>query len=151
MSSSVHADIITRIIVRGEPMKVAALAAGCHRSEWSIRQAIKQLIDEGELVTTTEGRVTLATATKEKAAKAKKDTEAAAPRSGPRAHTVEFDESVLKAIGTGKNGKTKTELAAATGQSESLVYGALHRLKSAGKVQKNTVEGSRTPTWSRAG
>lgn len=151
MSIETETEVITRLAMRG-PLKTTALAAGCHRHVETIRRVVKKLIEDGEVVRTPEGRIRLnmATATKEKATKAAKDKTEAAPRGGPRAHTQELDEKVLKAIGTGKTGKTKAELAEAVASTESLVYGALHRLKKAGKVVINRVEGSRTPTYTRA-
>jgi predicted transcriptional regulator len=152
VSITIETEVITRLAMRG-PLKQTALAAGTHRHLTTIRKAVRQLIEDGEIVRDKEGRLTLATATKEKAApkaKATKEKAEVAPRSGPRAHTQELDAKVMKAIGTGKTGKTKGEIAAATGASESLVYGALHRLKKAGRVSINRVEGSRTPTYTAA-
>lgn len=155
MSTAIETEVITRLIVVGSPMKLAALAAGTHRHVETVRRVVNKLIKDGELVRNEEGRITLATETKAKpAAKTKKaaaeKTEVTAPRGGPRPHTAELDAKVLKAIGTGKTGKTKAELAAATGSTESLVYGAIHRLKAGGKVTINRVEGSRTPTYTVA-
>lgn len=152
MSLGIETQVMARVMLRGA-LKPAAIAAGIHRHPDTVRKVVRQLIMDGELVRDQEGRITMAdTATKEKPAKGKAAKAAAtetAPRGGPRAHTVELDDKVLKAIGTGKTGKTKAELAEAVGASESLVYGAIHRLKAAGKVQINRVEGSRTPTYSR--
>jgi len=152
MSLDIDTAIMARLMMRG-PLKPSAIAAGIHRHPDTVRRAVRALIMDGELVRDKEGRIRMATSTKEKPAKAAKDTtpKEAAPRGGPRAHTQELDAAVLKAIGTGKAGKTKAELAEATGRTESLVYGSLHRLKSAGAITINRVEGSRTPTYSRAG
>lgn len=150
MSIAIETEVVTRLAMRG-PLKMTALAAGTHRHITTVRKAVRQLIMDGEIVRDTEGRLRLATATKDKAAKAAKEETVAAPRGGPRAHTQELDDKVLKAIGTSKAGKTKAELAEAVGSTESLVYGSLHRLKTAGKININRVEGSRVPTYSRAG
>lgn len=142
-------EVIAHIIWAGEEgAKVSALAKGLHRSETTVRRTVKQLIDVGELVNE-EGRIKMATRTRTK--KEEAPAEEKQPRTGQRAHTTELDNKILAVITKSKDkGVTKDAVAEAVNTTPTLAYGALHRLKAAGKINIQRVEGSRTPVYTAA-